>query len=285
MRLIGSARSILRRSTRTRPERQSSSATSVAVTEPNNEPVGPAFTSKRSSVCSSTSATSRACSRRRPAAGGAGRPRSCAGSGSCPFPRCSGGAGCSSCSPPLRPSRGRRSSCAAGRRILSSGCVCPAAAADLAAVPSERDVVVGAAGAEVALLCRGAGLDELRLGLGVAAAAEELDRIGDDLDGLALRAVLRLPLAPLQAPVDPHRASLGEVLRAVLPLVTPDGDVEVVGLLAPFAGRRVLAPRVDGQAQAANGCPARRVPQLGVARQVSDEDDAVDVGCHLVLPS
>ena len=42
--------SILRRSTRTLRVRQSSSATSVGVTEPKSEPVGPALTSKRSTV-------------------------------------------------------------------------------------------------------------------------------------------------------------------------------------------------------------------------------------------
>ena len=49
-RLIGSSSSILRRSTRIFCCSQSSSAMSVGVTEPNSEPVGPAFTSKRSSV-------------------------------------------------------------------------------------------------------------------------------------------------------------------------------------------------------------------------------------------
>src|SRR3954454_20341497 len=62
--------------------------------------------------------------------------------------------------------------------------------------------------------------------LALAAAAEELDGVGDDLDGLALRAVLRVPLAPLEASVDADRAALREVLRAILALLAPDGDVE-----------------------------------------------------------
>src|SRR5262249_16835549 len=97
-------------------------------------------------------------------------------------------------------------------------------------------------------------------------------------------AVLRLPLAPLEAPVDRDRAALREVLGAVLALVAPDGDVEVVRLLGPFTGGAVLAARIDGQPEAADGGPAWRVPELGVARQVSDEDDAVDVG-HVFAPS
>ena len=81
--------------------------------------------------------------------------------------------------------------------------------------------------------------------LTVAAAAEELDGVGDDLDRLALVPLRRLPLAPLEAPVDADGAPLGEVLRAALALVAPDGDVEVVRLVDPLTGL-VLAPRVDG---------------------------------------
>src|SRR5581483_1811606 len=90
----------------------------------------------------------------------------------------------------------------------------------------ERDVVVGR-GREVGALLR-ARRHELvaAAALAVAAAAEELDAVGDDLDGLALRAVLRLPLAPAQLPVDADRAALGQVLRAVLGLVAEDGDAE-----------------------------------------------------------
>src|ERR1044071_1666734 len=130
-------------------------------------------------------------------------------------------------------------------------------------------------------VCGDVGLRDVGLAaLAVASAAEELDRVGDDLDRLALRAVLRLVLAPVQATVDGHRPSLGEVLRAALALVAPDRDVEVVGLLAPLAGGGVLAARVDGETQAAHGRPARGMAELGVARQVSDEDDAVDACGH-----
>src|SRR5215211_3208686 len=62
MRLSGSSRPILRRSTRILRARQISSAMSVDVTEPNSDPVGPAFTSKLSTVLRSTSAMSSACS-------------------------------------------------------------------------------------------------------------------------------------------------------------------------------------------------------------------------------
>src|SRR5215213_10187830 len=51
---------------------------------------------------------------------------------------------------------------------------------------------------------------------------------------------------------DGDRASLREVLGAVLTLSTPNGDVEVVGLVDPFACGLVLAPRVARDPHAAN---------------------------------
>src|SRR5581483_82783 len=101
---------------------------------------------------------------------------------------------------------------------------------------------------------------------------------GDDLNGLALRAVLRLPLAPVEAAVDADRAALREVLRAALGLVAPDGDVEVVRLVAPLAGRGILLAGVHRDAELADGGAARRVAELRILGQVPDEHDAVDVG-------
>jgi hypothetical protein len=53
----------LRRSTRIFFTLQISSTMSVGVTEPKSDPVGPALTSKRSTVSPSASAISRACSK------------------------------------------------------------------------------------------------------------------------------------------------------------------------------------------------------------------------------
>src|SRR5262249_30235800 len=118
--------------------------------------------------------------------------------------------------------------------------------------PLKRNVVVG--GLEIGVGRRlGAGRDELVLATaGFAAAAEELNAVGDHFDSLALRTVLRVPLAPLEAAVDRDRAALREVLRAVLALLAPHSDVEVVRLLGPLAGRAVLAARVHGDPQAAD---------------------------------
>src|ERR1019366_7386178 len=75
---------------------------------------------------------------------------------------------------------------------------------------------------------------------GVLARAQELHRLGNDVDCLALCPVLAVPLAPLQAPVDRHRASLGEILGCVLALRATHGDVEIVGLILPLSRTRVL---------------------------------------------
>src|SRR2546423_89787 len=108
------------------------------------------------------------------------------------------------------------------------------------------------------------------------AGAQELDRVGNDIDRLPLVPLLVLPLAPVEAAVDGHRTALREVLGAVLALRAPDRDVEVVGLLDPVA-RRVLAARVGSDPEAADGRAALRRAQLGIAREVAREDDPVDV--------
>ena len=79
--------------------------------------------------------------------------------------------------------------------------------------------------------------DELAATAAAAAAvtaAEELDVVGDDLDRLALRAVLGVPLAPGELPLDADRPTLGEILCAVLRRSAPDRDVEVVGGVVPL---------------------------------------------------
>src|SRR3954447_491058 len=132
-------------------------------------------------------------------------------------------------------------------------------------MPLEGDVVVGGrraargpGGLEVGGVRRYVALRGEAPAAAVAAAlatvagAEELHRVGDDVDRLALLTLLGVPLAPLQAAGDRHRAALREVLGAALALRAPDGDVEVVGLVDPLAGG-VFAPGVAGQAKAADG--------------------------------
>src|SRR5207245_4544917 len=116
--------------------------------------------------------------------------------------------------------------------------------------------------------------------------AQELDRVGNDIDGLPLGAVLRFPLAPVKASLDGDRSSLGKVLGAVLALGAEDGDVEIVGLVDPLAALGLFAPAVDRNAQAAHRGPAGGGAKLGIASEVPGDDDSVDVGsCHELLPS
>src|SRR3954471_6804515 len=113
----------------------------------------------------------------------------------------------------------------------------------------------------------------------VTATAEELDGVGHDLDRRALaRAVAGVPLAPLEPAVDGDRAALLEVGRAVLALLAPDRDVEVVGLVGPLGGS-VLAARVDGNPQLADGRPAGGGAELRVTSQIARDGDSIDVRC------
>src|SRR3954452_13882046 len=182
-------------------------------------------------------------------------------------------------------------------RLRSRVCVPPRCFATydscvLATPGSERNVVVRAAPGGHRRLGEVRGVRgnvalrrEATAVLATLAGAEELHGVGNDIYRLPLLAVLSLPLAPLEAPVDRHGAALREVLGAVLALRAPYGDVEVVGLVDPLAGRLVLPARVHGHAEAADRGAAVRVPELRVAREVARDDHAIDVGrCH-VAPS
>ena len=103
------------------------------------------------------------------------------------------------------------------------------------------------------------------------ARTKELYRVGDDIDRLALRAVLGLPLAPVEAAVDRHRAALCEVLGAVLALRAPDRDVEVVGLVDPLPALASLRRLLTATRRLQTEVPPRRGAQLGVARQVAGD--------------
>src|SRR6476619_295692 len=116
------------------------------------------------------------------------------------------------------------SACGSERRVL------PARQGAVRHVELEWNVVVGAD--------RGAGRPVLGLVVGCELwSSEELDGVGDDLDGLALGPVWGLPFAPVQASVDGDAPAVGEVARGVLALRSEDGDVEVVGLGSPFTAR------------------------------------------------
>src|SRR6185312_16195849 len=89
-------------------------------------------------------------------------------------------------------------------------------------------------------------------GTGVVATAEELHVVSDDINRLALVAVLVGPFTPLQSAVDRDPAPLGQVALAVVTLRAPHGDVEVVGRVLPILGLRIAPPAVAGHAQRAD---------------------------------
>src|SRR3954454_3154086 len=111
---------------------------------------------------------------------------------------------------------------------------------------------------------------------GTVAGSEELDGVGDDLDALPFVAALVLPLAPVEPAFDRHRTAFGEVVRGVLTLRPPDGDVEVVGLVDPVAAL-VFAAAVDRDPKLAHGGDAAEMTQLRIPGQVPGDDHHVDV--------
>src|SRR6185437_14400785 len=114
---------------------------------------------------------------------------------------------------------------------------------------------------------------------GVFTPAEKLHGLSDDIDRFALLTV-DLVLAPLEAPVDRHRAAFPEVLGAVVRLVAEHRHPEEIGLLFPLPGLAVLAPPVDGDPQLADRKSTRRRAVIWIPRQVAGQYDPVDVSSH-----
>src|SRR5262249_7073343 len=109
---------------------------------------------------------------------------------------------------------------------------------------------------------------------GSAAAGQEDDAVGDDVGRVVLLPILVVGPG-LQLPFDVNRAPLGEVLRAVLGLVTPDGHAVPLGAFLTLAGF-VFENLGGGDAQVAQWTAAGGVLQLGVCSQIADQDDFVD---------
>ena len=106
------------------------------------------------------------------------------------------------------------------------------------------------------------------------AAAEQRDAVGLDLSGVALVAVLVVPLARLQTALDVDLFALGQVLLQALRLLAPEHDAVPLGLfltlivaVVPDLGRR--------QIERGHRRAAWRVAQLRVATQIADENHLV----------
>src|SRR5262249_5484243 len=118
---------------------------------------------------------------------------------------------------------------------------------------------------------------------GVAAAAEHLEVVADDLGLVALLAAVAIfPGARLQASLDVHLLTLGEVLPGGLRLAPPHDDVVPLGLFLPVAVL-VLPASAGGEREARDGLPVGGGADLGIAAQVADQDHFVDHAALLVV--
>src|SRR4029079_2379874 len=106
-------------------------------------------------------------------------------------------------------------------------------------------------------------------------AAEHLEVLADDLGlVLLLAAVLVVPRARLDAPLDEDLLALGEVLAGDLGLLAVADDVVPLGLLLALTVA-VLEPPAGGDAEVGHRLAGGQRADLGVAAQVADEDHLV----------
>src|SRR5262245_46243910 len=124
---------------------------------------------------------------------------------------------------------------------------------------------------------------------GASAAAVEhgqraVEALQHDFGGVAVLAVLALPLARLQLAFD---VDLGALLQVLLgnpaePLVEDHHGVPL-RLFAPLP-RRLVAPGLGGgDAQVGDGTTVLRAANLGILAEIADQDDFVDGTGHETL--
>ena len=101
-------------------------------------------------------------------------------------------------------------------------------------------------------------------------AAEERDIIGDDLTDASFFAFFILEAAVLQASLDVERVILLDVLGCCLGEALPAVDAVVLGLFL------AVDEPIGRETDRTDGLATGRVPQLGVARGVADQDDLID---------
>jgi 3-oxoadipate enol-lactonase len=100
---------------------------------------------------------------------------------------------------------------------------------------------------------------------------QEFDPVGDNVDGAALLALV-LPGAVPEPPLDSDLSPLGEVLRTELGLPVPDRNPEEVRLV-------VLPASIDRDPESRESFLLAELAHLDIARQISDQDDAVHGSC------
>src|SRR6185503_3707149 len=112
-----------------------------------------------------------------------------------------------------------------------------------------------------------------------AAAAEELDIVGDHLGRVALVAFLVLPRPRAQPALHVHLAALAEVLAAHLRLLSPHHHAVPLGSFLPLA--LLVGPGLVGrEPELAHAGPVGCVAHLRVVAEIPDENDLVDAASH-----
>src|SRR5690554_7543518 len=116
-----------------------------------------------------------------------------------------------------------------------------------------------------------------------ATGVEHLHVVDHDLGGVAVLAVLALPLAGLQVALDVDLAALLQVLLGDLGQLVEHHHVVPLGALLALTGL-LVHPGVGGrQAQVGDRRTGGQEANLGILSQVADEDDLVDATGHLGL--
>jgi len=89
-----------------------------------------------------------------------------------------------------------------------------------------------------------------------------------------LLAVLGLPTTLLKPAIDDHAIALAEILPAMFRLLAEHHDVNEADFFLEFI--RLLEAPTCRQTKAGDRRPARRISQLGVAGQISDQNDFIE---------
>src|SRR3954454_17310750 len=164
--------------------------------------------------------------------------------------------------------------------------------ADYSAIKSlERDVILHVVELAGRFLGRRGGFlgrlgppEGLRARLPRAGArAEHLHRIGHDLGAVAVLALLVLPLARADAPLDIDLRALLQVLARDFGQATEESNAVPFGCLLHFSARLVLPAIGGGEANVRNRVAARQILCLRVRTEITDQNYLV-YRCHFTPP-
>src|SRR5207237_1380280 len=105
-------------------------------------------------------------------------------------------------------------------------------------------------------------------------AAQQHNAVASDFSGVALVAVLVVPLAGLEAPLNVDLLALGEIFRQRFRGLSPEHDAVPFGLFLLLA--RLVVPHLGrSHVERGHGGASGRVPQFCVAPEIAHEDDLV----------